>query len=93
MNMADKSRLSLWQAAWVVARRDFQAILFSKAFLLFLLGPIFFGAISIGAGMLGAKAADSASLIAAMTQRYPTAGMGVALQIGAKVAKGEMKWG
>ena len=60
MNMADKSRLSLWQAAWVVARRDFQAILFSKAFLLFLLGPIFFGAISIGAGMLGAKAADSA---------------------------------
>ena len=40
-----------------------------------------------------AKAADSAALIAAMTQRYPTAGMGVALQIGAKVAKGEMKWG
>lgn len=40
-----------------------------------------------------AKAADSAALIAAMTKRYPTAGMGVALQIGAKVAKGEMKWG
>ena len=40
-----------------------------------------------------AKAADSAALIAAMTQRYPSAGMGVALQIGAKVAKGEMKWG
>ena len=40
-----------------------------------------------------AKAADSATLIAAMTQRYPNAGMGVALQIGAKVAKGEMKWG
>ncbi len=40
-----------------------------------------------------AKAADSAALIAAMTQRYPNAGMGVALQIGAKVAKGEMKWG
>lgn len=40
-----------------------------------------------------AKAADSASLIAAMTRRYPNAGMGVALQIGAKVAKGEMKWG
>lgn len=59
MSMTDKSRLSLWQAAWVVARRDFQAILFSKAFLLFLLGPIFFGAISLGAGMLGAKAAGS----------------------------------
>jgi len=40
-----------------------------------------------------AKAADSAALIAAMTKRYPSAGMGVALQIGAKVAKGEMKWG
>ena len=40
-----------------------------------------------------AKAADSAALIAAMTKRYPHAGMGVALQIGAKVAKGEMKWG
>lgn len=38
-------------------------------------------------------AADSAALIAAMTRRYPNAGMGVALQIGAKVAKGEMKWG
>jgi glyoxylase-like metal-dependent hydrolase (beta-lactamase superfamily II) len=40
-----------------------------------------------------AKAADSAALIAAMTKRYPSAGMGVALQIGAKVGKGEMKWG
>jgi glyoxylase-like metal-dependent hydrolase (beta-lactamase superfamily II) len=40
-----------------------------------------------------AKAADSTALIAAMTKRYPSAGMGVALQIGAKVAKGEMKWG
>lgn len=39
------------------------------------------------------KAADSAALIAAMTKRYPDAGMGIALQIGAKVAKGEMKWG
>ncbi|MEX3957473.1 MBL fold metallo-hydrolase [Trinickia sp. EG282A] len=38
-------------------------------------------------------AADSAALISAMTRRYPNAGMGVALQIGAKVAKGEMKWG
>lgn len=39
------------------------------------------------------KAADSAALIAAMSARYPDAGMGIALQIGAKVAKGEMKWG
>ncbi|MCA0176462.1 MAG: MBL fold metallo-hydrolase [Proteobacteria bacterium] len=40
-----------------------------------------------------AKAADSAALIAAMTRRYPDAGLAPALQIGAKVAKGEMKWG
>ena len=40
-----------------------------------------------------AKATNSAELIAAMTKRYPDAGMGVALQIGAKVATGEMKWG
>lgn len=40
-----------------------------------------------------AKAPDSAALVMAMTSRYPSAGMSVALQIGAKVAKGEMKWG
>lgn len=39
------------------------------------------------------KAADGAELIAAMTRRYPDAGMSVALQIGAKVATGEMNWG
>ena len=38
------------------------------------------------------KAANSAELIAAMKQAYPTAGLGVALDIGAKVNKGEMKW-
>lgn len=40
-----------------------------------------------------AKAADSAALIAAMQARYPQAGLGIALDIGAKVAKGEMQWG
>ena len=54
----ENARLSLWQAAYIIARRDFQAVLFSKAFLFFLLGPIFFLGISGGAGMLGAKAAE-----------------------------------
>jgi ABC-2 type transport system permease protein len=54
----EKSRLSIWQAAFVIARRDFTAILFSKAFLLFLLGPIFFIGISVGAGMISAASAD-----------------------------------
>jgi glyoxylase-like metal-dependent hydrolase (beta-lactamase superfamily II) len=39
------------------------------------------------------KAKDAAALIDAMSRRYPQAGLPVALQIGAKVAKGEMKWG
>ena len=55
------ARLNLWQAAFVVARRDFRAILFSKAFVLFLIGPLFFLGISLGAGFLGAKAADSSA--------------------------------
>ncbi|MBO9685111.1 MAG: MBL fold metallo-hydrolase [Mitsuaria chitosanitabida] len=40
-----------------------------------------------------AKAANGDALIAAMSKRYPNAGLAPALQIGAKVAKGEMKWG
>ena len=40
-NATAKSRLSLLGAAWVVARRDFVAILFSRAFFFFLLGPLF----------------------------------------------------
>ena len=40
-----------------------------------------------------AKVKDAAALNAAMKARYPNLGMGIALDIGAKVAKGEMKWG
>jgi hypothetical protein len=39
------------------------------------------------------RTTDSGALIAAMKRRFPQAGMGVALDIGARVAKGEMKWG
>ncbi|MBU2961613.1 MBL fold metallo-hydrolase [Citreicella sp. C3M06] len=39
------------------------------------------------------KADGSEELIAAMTARYPDLGMGVALNVGAKVLTGEMKWG
>ena len=38
------------------------------------------------------KANNSAELIGAMKAAYPSAGLGIALDIGAKVAKGEMKW-
>ena len=39
-----------------------------------------------------AKAANAAALIDAMKAAYPNAGLMVALDIGAKVNKGEMKW-
>lgn len=55
MNTSDEaSRLSLLQAAWVVARRDFKAILFSRAFFIFLLGPLFpFIVASLASGVGG----------------------------------------
>ncbi len=40
------------RAAWVIARRDFTAIIFSRAFLFFLLGPIFPILVGVGAGGL-----------------------------------------
>ncbi|CAN7460865.1 MBL fold metallo-hydrolase [Bosea sp. LjRoot9] len=40
-----------------------------------------------------AKKPDSAALNAAMKARFPNLGMSVAIDIGAKVATGEMKWG
>jgi len=39
-----------------------------------------------------AKAKNSAELIDAMKKAYPQAGLGIALDIGAKVRKGEMQW-
>ncbi|MFI1510764.1 MBL fold metallo-hydrolase [Streptomyces sp. NPDC020597] len=39
------------------------------------------------------KAADGAALTEALVARHPGYGMLIAAQIGAKVAKGEMKWG
>lgn len=39
-----------------------------------------------------AKAGNATALIAAMKQAYPHAGLDIALEIGARVNKGEMKW-
>lgn len=54
------ARLSTIQAAWVIARRDFVAILFSRAFLFFLLGPLFPVAIGGLAGNIGGKVEQAA---------------------------------
>ena len=53
-------RLPLLKAAMVVARRDFVAIMFSRAFFFFLLGPLFPIAVGLLAGGVGQRV-DSAT--------------------------------
>ena len=48
-------RLSTWAAAMVIARRDFTAILFSRSFIFFLLGPLFPVLVGGLAGGIGAR--------------------------------------
>jgi ABC-2 type transport system permease protein len=60
MNAPPKSRLSLGRAAFVVARRDFTAILFSRVFFFFLLGPLFPLIVGALAGGIGNSLSASA---------------------------------
>ncbi|MEZ5734395.1 MAG: ABC transporter permease [Novosphingobium sp.] len=53
-------RLSTLAAAMVVARRDFTAILFSRSFFFFLLGPLFPVVVGIMAGGIGQRVQESA---------------------------------
>jgi len=57
----ETSRLSLMQAAYVIARRDFLAILFSRAFFFFLLGPLFPVLVGGLAGSIGGEVQRSAA--------------------------------
>ncbi|MEY2944317.1 MAG: hypothetical protein RLY97_2331 [Pseudomonadota bacterium] len=50
-----KGRLPLWAAAFVIARRDFTYILFSRSFFFFLLGPLFPLVVGVLAGSVGHK--------------------------------------
>ena len=59
MTRQPKGRLSLLEAAFVMARRDFMAILFSRAFLFFLLGPLFPLLVGALAGGIGSQVRDS----------------------------------
>ncbi|HYD24949.1 MAG TPA: ABC transporter permease [Croceibacterium sp.] len=54
-------RLPLLKAAYVIARRDFTAILFSRAFIFFLLGPLFPITVGALAGGIGQRV-DSAAM-------------------------------
>lgn len=84
-----RSRLTTLQAAWVIARRDFVAVLFSRAFLFFLLGPLFPVLIGGLAGSIGGQvqrnavsieiglalsAQDNAAMIAAADTLRPQLG-------------------
>lgn len=54
-------RLSIIRAALVVARRDFTAILLSRSFIFFLLGPLFPVVVGALAGGIGASVQESTS--------------------------------
>ena len=50
--------MSVLRAAFVIARRDYSAVIFSKAFIFFILGPLFPLLIALFAGGLGQSMAD-----------------------------------
>jgi len=56
-------RLSKLEAAWVIARRDFVAVLFSRAFLFFLIGPLFPVLVGGLAGSIGGQVSRQAAVI------------------------------
>lgn len=87
--MSDTTRLSRFEAARVIARRDFHAILFSRAFFFFLLGPLFPLIIGGLAGGIGGQVQresvtttvalvmnedDSAAMIGALESLAPQVG-------------------
>ena len=58
---APGGRLSRLAAAYVIARRDFTAILFSRSFIFFLLGPLFMIGLMSLAGGIGQQVRQNAS--------------------------------
>jgi ABC-2 type transport system permease protein len=54
-------RLSTFAAAFVIARRDFVAVMFSRSFIFFLLAPLFPVVIAIMAGGIGQQVQQSTS--------------------------------
>lgn len=87
--VAARGRLSTLAAALVIARRDFTAILFSRSFIFFLLGPLFPVIVAALAGGIGQKvqqntarpqlgiampAADADAMIAARDALAPRMG-------------------
>ncbi|HSM53692.1 MAG TPA: ABC transporter permease [Erythrobacter sp.] len=99
-----KSRLSALQAAWVIARRDFVAVLFSRAFFFFLLGPLFpviVGGLAGGIGGqvqreamssevgLAMSADDNAAMLAARAHLRPQLGGALPDLVEIETARGD----
>ena len=99
-----KPRLSRLEAAWVIARRDFIAVLFSRAFLFFLIGPLFPVLVGGLAGSIGGQvsraavsteiglamgADDNAAMIAAAEKLRPQLRGGVPEFMEISEAKGD----
>lgn len=62
-------------ASWVIARRDFVAVIFSKSFIFFLLGPFFPILIGLAAGGVGSQVAkDINQPIIAIVMAQPETG-------------------
>jgi ABC-2 type transport system permease protein len=64
-------RLSTLAAAFVVARRDFTAILMSRSFIFFLLGPLFLFTVGSLAGGIGRQAQDNARPVLGVAMSAP----------------------
>ncbi len=97
-------RLSFFQAAWVIARRDFIAVLFSKAFFFFLIGPLFPVLVGGLAGSIGKStsqqavsvevgvamsASDTAALIEAAQTLRPQLGRALPVLTEIEAARGD----
>ncbi|WP_129792228.1 ABC transporter permease [Sphingosinicella sp. CPCC 101087] len=59
--------MSVFDAAWVIARRDFVASVFSRSFILFLIAPLLlFGFLLFAAGMAGEAERDASRPVVAL---------------------------
>jgi ABC-2 type transport system permease protein len=84
-------RLTTFAAALVIARRDFCAILFSRAFFFFLLGPLFpviVGAMAGGVGQRVQQTAATPQIGVAMASADVDAMLGAHEALSAKVGNG-----
>ncbi|MFM5918412.1 MAG: ABC transporter permease [Novosphingobium sp.] len=91
-NTRRSGRLSTLAAAYVIARRDFVAILWSRSFIFFLLGPLFPLLVGTLAGTIGQRVEEHAArpvlgiaMSSADTARMVRAGHSLAEQLGSNM--------